>query len=180
MTGQIFAIVGPSGVGKDSLLAAVLPHLPELHVVRRAITRPEEAGGEPFEGVSDAEFQARLDGGDFALHWDAHGLRYGIPEQVRDVLASGQSAIFNGSRAMLLEAQAAFPELTVLSITASRDVLAARLTARNRETPEQIEQRLDRASLPLPDGLRVVEIDNSGPLELATEALLRVLQPVKA
>ena len=43
--GGLFAVVGPSGAGKDSLMYAARSRLPEVHLVRRVITRPEEAGG---------------------------------------------------------------------------------------------------------------------------------------
>ena len=76
---RLFFVVGPSGAGKDTLLSGAIAADPALHWVRRVITRPESAGGEPFEGVSAPEFAARLARGDFALHWDAHGLRYGVP-----------------------------------------------------------------------------------------------------
>ena len=43
--GQIFAVVGPSGAGKDTLMAAAARARPDLHIVRRVITRPATAGG---------------------------------------------------------------------------------------------------------------------------------------
>lgn len=177
MTGRMFAIVGPSGVGKDTLMMKVAQHYPDLYLVRRVITRPEAAGGENFDGVTEEDFaQSKADGA-FALSWQAHGLSYGIPVSARDVLAQGRDVMFNGSRAMLSQAAAEFPELRVLYITARPDVLAQRLTARGRETPEQISKRLERATQPLPQGLRVTTIDNSGPLRLAVEALVAALQP---
>ena len=69
MTGRLFAVVGPSGAGKDTLMAAARAARPGLVLVRRVITRPESAGGEDFEGVGETEFALRLAAGDFALHW---------------------------------------------------------------------------------------------------------------
>lgn len=176
----IFAIVGPSGVGKDTLMEAVAERLPEVHLVRRVITRPAAAGGETFEGVSEVEFAHRLARGDFALHWQAHGLSYGIPATLRDRLTDGETILFNGSRAMLAEAARVFPELTVIHVTARPEVLADRLRGRGRETAQEIAKRLDRARMPLPEGLNTIEIDNSDALEDAVAALVRVVQPVRA
>ncbi|WP_417725072.1 phosphonate metabolism protein/1,5-bisphosphokinase (PRPP-forming) PhnN [Salipiger sp.] len=180
MTGGLFAIVGPSGAGKDTLMAAAAAHLPELSLVRRVITRPEAAGGEDFEGVDAAEFERRAAAGAFVLHWRAHGLRYGIPASVREVIAAGRPALFNASRAMLGEAVAMFPALRILYVTARPEILAQRLRARGRESAEEIALRLERAALPLPQGLTVCEIDNSGPLEEAVARLVTLLQPVRA
>lgn len=177
---RIFAIVGPSGVGKDTLMEAVAARDPRVHLVRRVITRPTQAGGEAFEGVTEAEFETRRARADFALHWQAHGLRYGIPANIYADMARGHPVLFNGSRAMLGEASQVFADLTVVHITARREVLAARLAARGRESADQIARRLDRAELPLPGGLRVAEIDNSGALTDAVDALARLVQPVRA
>lgn len=176
----LFAIVGPSGVGKDTLMEAVAARVPRVSLVRRVITRPETAGGEAFEGVSEAEFERRRARGAFALHWRAHGFSYGIPAEVVDRVAQGETLLFNGSRAMLAEAARTFPGLVVIHVTARPDVLAERLAGRGRETPDEIENRLQRAALPLPDGLSIIEIDNSGPLEAAVAALERIVQPDRA
>lgn len=175
--GRPFAVVGASGVGKDTLIAAVLRARPDLYVVRRVITRPEEAGGEPFEGVTGAEFRRRVGAGDLALTWEAHGLSYGIPATLDAVLASGRDAIFNGSRAALPLAAARYPRLKVLHIVADPEVLAARLAARGREDAAERARRLGRADQALPEGLDVVEIDNGGALERAVAAFLDALQP---
>lgn len=47
-TGRLFAVVGPSGAGKDTLIAAALAARPDLAIVRRVITRPVEARASPL------------------------------------------------------------------------------------------------------------------------------------
>jgi len=178
--GRLFAVVGPSGAGKDTLLDALRDRRSDLRMVRRAITRPEAAGGEDFEGVSVAEFERRREAGDFALWWGAHGLFYGIPKDVEDWLAAGEDVMFNGSRGVLAEAGARFPELHVLHVTASAPVLAERLATRGRESAEDIEARLRRADYALPEGLTVSVIRNDGALEDAVAAMLDAVQPVSA
>ncbi len=174
---MIFAVVGPSGAGKDTLIAGALRARPDLRLVRRVITRAPEAGGEPFEAVSEADFADRKARGDFALDWQAHGLCYGIP---RDQLAGGGDVIFNGSRAALPQALAAFPDLRVILVTAPDAVLAARLAARGREAAGDIEARLRRAGFALPPGIAARVVVNDGTPEAGTAALLAALQPVRA
>lgn len=180
MKGRLFAVVGPSGAGKDTLIDAARAARPELAVVRRAITRPQSAGGEAFDGVSDADFDARLQSGAFALWWKANGLRYGIPASAIALRDTGRDVLFNGSRAALDQAAVRFPDLVVIRITAPSQVLMERLLARGRETREEITARIARSGLDLPAGLRVVDVINDGPLPQATAAFLAALQPVSA
>lgn len=175
--GRLIGVVGPSGAGKDSLMEALCARHPDLHRVRRVITRPTEAGGEDFETISPALFAARAAGGDFALHWQAHGLGYGVPASVNEVLDLGRDALVNLSRAVLAKAMLRFDALHVLHVTARPEVLAARLKARGRESAAEIARRLSRPAPPMPEDLRVTEIDNSGRLETAVDAALAALYP---
>jgi phosphonate metabolism protein PhnN/1,5-bisphosphokinase (PRPP-forming) len=174
---MIFAVVGPSGAGKDTLLAGALALRPDLRLVRRVITRPEQPGGEPYEGVSEAEFDARLAAGAFVLHWQAHGLRYGLPAAA---FAGAGDVIFNGSRAALGAARAVWPDLRVIVITAPAEVLATRLAARGRETAADILARLDRAAFALPEGVGATVVLNDATPEVGVARLLAALQPVSA
>ncbi|MES2916499.1 MAG: phosphonate metabolism protein/1,5-bisphosphokinase (PRPP-forming) PhnN [Pseudomonadota bacterium] len=174
---MIFAIVGPSGAGKDTLIRGVLTARPDLRLVRRVITRPTEAGGEDFEGVAPEDFAHRQMRGDFALTWAAHGLFYGIPKA--EVAGPGD-LIFNGSRAALPEAVRVFPGLTVILVTAPPVVLAARLSARGREAAEDIRARLTRAAFEMPAGIAFRTVVNDRSPEIGISRLLAVLQPVRA
>ncbi|WP_188788566.1 phosphonate metabolism protein/1,5-bisphosphokinase (PRPP-forming) PhnN [Salipiger pallidus] len=178
MSGRLYAVVGPSGVGKDTLMAEVASRLP-VRLVRRVITRPASAGGEDFDGVSEARFAEMSSGGAFALEWRAHGLRYGVPAGVEAQLGAGEVLLCNLSRAVLPQAAARFPGLEVLHITARPEVLAERLAGRGRESEGEIAGRLARAGFALPEvDAPVHEIDNSGPVEDAVAAIAALVQPV--
>lgn len=176
--GRLIAVVGPSGVGKDSVMSGLAAALPGLRRVRRVITRDPTLGGEAFEPVTEAEFARRRDAGAFCLHWRAHGLRYGIPADVRAATEAGTDCLVNLSRGALAEAYAAFPRLFVLNITARPETLAHRLAGRGREAEAEIARRLSRRGAALPPGLDVVTIANDGPLDDTIRAALRALQPV--
>ncbi|MGV6849782.1 MAG: phosphonate metabolism protein/1,5-bisphosphokinase (PRPP-forming) PhnN [Marinibacterium sp.] len=165
-SGRVVAVVGPSGVGKDSVMAALVAADPAFVSARRVITRPAEAGGEEFDSVSEDEFARRVAAGAFLFHWQAHGLSYGVPRSIAGDLAAGRTVLVNFSRAALLDAQAAFPDLQVIALTADPGILAARLAGRGRETAAEQARRFSRRILALPEGLKsVFEIDNGGPLE---------------
>ena len=176
MTGQLFVVVGPSGAGKDTLIAGAMAANPALHWARRVITRPESAGGEPFEGVTETEFDQRLAHGDFALHWQAHGLHYGVPLAELAPLHHGRSVVLNGSRGALAQGLAAYPDLIVLHITLPLPLLAQRLAARGRESLAEIPDRLARADTALPQGLRAVEIANDTTPEAGIARLSQALR----
>ena len=174
---MIFAVVGPSGAGKDTLIRGALAERRDLRLVRRVITRPTGAGGEDFEGVTSADFAARLAHGDFALSWKAHGLSYGIP---KDQVTGSGDVLFNGSRAALPQAAQVFPDLRVILVTAPDIVLAARLAARGRETAGDIRDRLSRASFEMPEGIAFHTVINDATPEIGASRLLALLQPVRA
>jgi len=179
MAGRFIAVVGPSGAGKDSLMAALCAARPDLCRVRRLITRAPGAGGEDFDPVSPALFAARAARGDFALRWHAHGLSYGIPASVSEDLERGQDVLANLSRGMLARADRIFANLLVLHVTARPGVLADRLAARGREDRAAIARRLARTGPALPAGLTLFEIDNSGPLADSVSSALSVLYPAR-
>lgn len=176
MTGRLFVVVGPSGAGKDTLLAGAVAADPRLHWARRVITRPSTAGGEPFEGVMEAEFQARLQAGGFVLHWQAHGLCYGICHAELAPLDKGRDVLINGSRAALAAALLAYPTLRLIQISAPAEVLADRLAARGRESRAEIAERLKRASYALPEGIAAIEISNDASPEKGIAKLLYALR----
>lgn len=182
MTGRLVAVVGPSGAGKDTLLSALAARRPDVLLVRRAITRPAEsaqdAATEDHEPLTPEAFASRVAGGAFLFHWQAHGLSYGIPRAVLEDVGAGRTVLFNGSRAALPAARAAWPDLAVVMVTAPPEVLAARLAARGRETGDDIAARLNRAALAVPDGAAVVV--NDGTVDQGVARLAAALSPAAA
>lgn len=175
--GRLIAVVGPSGVGKDSVMAGIIAAKPQVQLVRRTITRAPELGGEDYDAITPEAFAEAAARHAFCVHWGAHGLFYGLPAALRDEVATGAECLANLSRGALLDAAQIFPRMVVLHITASPDVLAQRLKARGRETPQDIEKRLALAAKPLPSGLNVVEIRNDAALGDAITAATAALWP---
>lgn len=176
--GTMVVVVGPSGAGKDSVMSYAARHFADetrVRFVRRVITRPADAGGEAHEAVDVDGFRAREAAGGFAVSWEAHGLRYGIPHETLDQLAHGATLVANGSRSALPAFAAAYKDLKVVLITARPDILAARLAARGRESAEAIARRLDRAVPEIVVAADTVVIDNSGALEEAGQAFVSLL-----
>jgi ribose 1,5-bisphosphokinase len=179
MSGIIAVIVGPSGAGKDSLMDFAREHLSSdagFHFVRRVITRPENAGGEAHLAVQEAEFSRLAESGVFALHWQAHGLSYGVPKTTFEALEARKVLVVNGSRSALPAFREAYGErLRVVLVTAPRAVLTERLIARGREDATSIRKRLERDTGP-EDFMVDVTIVNDGALDEAGDRLLTCLR----
>ena len=170
------AVVGPSGSGKDSIIESArvaLQGRDEIVFPRRQITRPASAG-EDHSPVSEGEFDAAQCRGEFALSWRAHGLAYGIPAHVVDVVESGGVVVANISRGVLNRLPTLFTNVRVVRVTVSEDVRLARVLARGREDAIAAAARVARLD-PAPDHPVDLEIVNDGTLEEASAALVEFL-----
>ncbi len=174
--GTFFAVVGPSGAGKDSLLRfAESAVAGAVFFPRRVVTRPANPTSEDHDVLTPAQFDAVRAAGEFALSWQAHGLSYGVPKSVDDAITRGVCVACNISRAAIDQAGARYSNVEVVLITAPADVLARRLAARGREKGASIERRLARGYYALPEGHEVHCIENAGALEAAGSALVELL-----
>jgi ribose 1,5-bisphosphokinase len=178
--GRFIAVVGPSGVGKDSVMTGLRAARPDLRLARRVITRPVDAGGEDHVAETEDGFARRETAGEFVLSWGAHGLFYGIPVQVRDDLAAGHDVMANLSRGALAQAAERLAPVVILSLSARPETLAARLAGRGRESAADIRDRLARAAAGMPAGMPVIGLANDGPIGETVAAALAALYPASA
>ena len=134
--GPLIVVLGPSGSGKDTLISyaqARFAGRQDVLFVRRAITRPADAGSEDHFAMSEAEFDEAIDRGEFALTWAANGLRYGLPRSIEAHLAQGGLAIVNGSRGAWGVIHRGFPGAVAVEISVEPAILAQRLQSRGRK-----------------------------------------------
>ncbi|MCU7843003.1 MAG: phosphonate metabolism protein/1,5-bisphosphokinase (PRPP-forming) PhnN [Candidatus Thiodiazotropha sp. (ex Monitilora ramsayi)] len=178
--GQLFYLMGASGVGKDSLLHYLQTHLaPSARVMvpRRYITRNTHLGGEPHIEITPEAFTRRVAEGGFAMHWQSHGYAYGISIEIDRWLSDGCQVVVNGSRNYLETARDRYPDLKPILITVSHDKLYERLTLRGRESHDEIKKRLLRAEAldrTLADS-ELIRLSNDGPLSDAGEHLMKLI-----
>lgn len=170
--------MGPSGSGKDTLINWLADNLVsdnKIMFVRRTVTRDKDSSSEDHQTLSADQFDAVERAGKFAVTWNAHGLRYGIPIAALAHINTGGIAIANGSRRALPELAKVFGDILVINLNVDRAILAARLAARGREDAEQIQRRLSRMETPIGEQFETNQIDNSGDIDLAGNAVLSVI-----
>lgn len=175
--GKAVLVVGPSGAGKDALLARARTALAgerHIHFPERLISRPAHAA-EAHASLPLEAFATMRQSGAFALAWEAHGLSYALPRSIDDIVASGGTVVFNASRAIVPHARQRYASLTVLLVDAPMDVRARRLVARGRETLDEVERRLARRSDDFEAGSADVVVDNSGDIDDAAQRLIAAI-----
>lgn len=179
VAGRFAAIVGPSGSGKDTLIAWLRDRLADgdtFMFVRRVVTRTADRRLEDHDSMQPEEFARARARGEFAVVWEAHGLSYAIPGSVKRHIGAGGIAIANGSRRALPELREVFPGLAVIELAVRPEVLAKRLAGRGREDEAAIAARLAERNIRVEIDCDVLRIDNSGPIELAGQTALRHLR----
>ena len=176
--GLVVLVVGPSGAGKDAIIRETRERLAadrRFVFPRRIVTREANAA-EDHVAVTPQHFDALVRRGGLAVHWQAHGLQYGISADIDRAVRAGSSVVFNASRGVVSVVRARFASTATVLIDAPPSLRADRLAARDREGAHEIAARLARvvcgADALEPDLL----ISNDGALEHAAERLTRWLQ----
>ncbi len=177
--GRLVCVVGPSGSGKDSLIAWArrnLPAGPDVRFAVRTITRAASAGAEEHVPVDDARFDQLLAQGAFALHWRANGHRYGVGAEIHDWMDRGATVVINGSREHLHKLRRAFPSAEIVHVRAPEAALQDRIACRARDDAAAAAERLARNRRPWACvEAPALEIVNDGALEAAANQLLRFI-----
>ena len=97
-TGMLLVVSGPSGSGKTTLCR----RLTDAGEVRYSIScttrapRPGELDGRDYHFLTRADFERRLEAGDFLEHAEVHGNRYGsLKSEVLSHLAEGVDVVMD-------------------------------------------------------------------------------------
>jgi guanylate kinase len=152
---RLVVLAGPTAVGKGTVSRHIRETYPDVLLSVSATTRPPRPGeieGEHYYFVSDAEFDAMIERGEFLEYATVHNAsRYGTPRPPIDrALADGKSVLLEidlqGARAV----KAAMPEaLLVFLLPPSWEELVRRLVGRGTESAEEQQRRLDTAKVEL-------------------------------
>lgn len=144
-------IAGPSGVGKGSIVKAILDRDPDGLAVSRSVTtrtpRPSETDGLDYHFVDALTFD-RLAADGALLEWaEVFGNRYGTPAAgVEELRADGKDVILEIDVQGAMQVRERVPGAVLIFLEPpSMRELEARLRGRGTESDEKIAQRLRTA-----------------------------------
>lgn len=151
MSGSILVVSGPSGSGKTSLAKKLFEIVPNCYFSISTTTRKpreNEEDGVDYHFTSKEEFLSEIDNGGF-LEWaEVHGNFYGTSfRPIENALKEGKIVVLDIDVQGHKTIREKFPRLvtSVFVTTKNMSVLKERLSTRNTETSEILEQRVINA-----------------------------------
>lgn len=150
---SFFLIVGPSGVGKNTLINRVVQRDATLAFAPSITTRPMRLGeidGNPYYFVSRKQFEDLLHKDEVLEFNQVHGNYYGTSRRIiEDLLKKGIDVITDievvGAHRILINLP--FVTCTVFILPPSRRELRRRILQRHPEEEEQLQLRLARTEI---------------------------------
>lgn len=147
----LLVLSSPSGGGKTSIAKNLLEARDDLAYSVSATTRPRREGerdGKDYHFISRAEFERRVDAGEF-LEWATYaGNLYGtLRNEIDAIMGRGCTAVLDVEIEGARQIRASFPNsLHLFVLPPSADVLVKRLAARKTESATVIRERVTRAA----------------------------------
>ena len=150
--GRLFIVSGPSGVGKSTVLKALLERRKNARFSVSATTRPIREGeidGVHYHFISAETFREWIAQEAFLEYAEYVGNFYGTPRKfVEAALDAGQDIILDIEIQGAMQVQERMPDAVKIFIgPPSWKELERRLTSRGTNTPEDIGKRLARAKV---------------------------------
>ncbi len=150
---RLVIVSGPSGVGKDTVIAALRRRQggEDFHYVVTCTTRPPrpyEEHGVHYRFLSAADFEALRAAGELLEANLVHGHWYGTPRaEVREALARGRDVILKIDVQGAAVVKASVPEaLLIFLVPPSLEDLFGRLKRRATESADELDVRQRNAA----------------------------------
>jgi guanylate kinase len=177
----VFVVTGPSGAGKGTLIRGLLERLPQLDVAISATTRPVRAGeqnGREYWFLSDDEFAARVEDGEF-LEWVEYvsHKRYGtLRSEIDRIAGHGRVCVLELELEGALAVQDEVPGSATVFISADVAELERRLRERATESTGEIGERIELARRQLEQAHLFRYMVRNDDLERASAVLAAIVE----
>ena len=181
---RLTVLSGPSGVGKDAVLAAVRRRHPDVWVSTSVTTRaprPTETDGIEYHFVSRDRMAELIDAGELLEHADYAGNLYGTPRRpVLERLTEGRPAFLVIELQGMRQVRKLMPDAQFVFLAPpSFEELERRLVGRGTEPAEVVRQRLDQARIEMASESEFdVRLVNDEVERAADELVTLIGQPV--
>ena len=154
MTGKLIIFSAPSGTGKSTIVRYLVEKDLKLNFSISATSRAprgEEKDGVEYHFLTLDEFKARIKKGDFIEYEEVYKDNYygTLKSEVDQILATGENVVFDVDCVGGLAIKEIYGEkaLAIFVMPPSVDELRNRLERRGTDTPEVIQNRLEKATL---------------------------------
>jgi guanylate kinase len=175
----VFVVTGPSGAGKGTLIQLVLPRFAELAPAVSATTRerrPGEVDGVAYHFLSPAEFERRVQEGEFLEYVDYVGNRYGtLNSEIDRLRAEGRAPLLELETEGALRVKRRVEGAVTIFVTAPVEELERRLRHRATESSGDIDDRLAIARSQLAEQGEFDEIVENDDRERAADRLAEIV-----
>ena len=177
--GKLFVISGASGVGKSTVLKAVMAARNDLRFSVSATTRaprPGEVEGQSYYFITKERFQEMIDQNEF-LEYDAHmDNYYGTPQvQLEEKLETG-SVILDIEPNGAFAVQAKRPDAVLIFVAPpSIEDLHRRLEGRGDTSEAQMKLRWERADWEMEQSKRYDYIVINDQVETCAAEILKII-----
>ncbi len=148
--GLLFVLSAPSGTGKDTVINTLKRQGMDFYVVSSVTTRaprPGESEGNPYYFVSQETFDRMVANNELLEYANVHGNWYGQPlKQIKANLQAGRDVLLKIDVQGAATVRKKLPNaIFIFLVPGSLEDLVERLNARQTETEEERERRLNDA-----------------------------------
>ncbi len=177
----VLVVTGPSGAGKGTLIRELVERVPGIEVTVSATTRERRRGeedGREYWFLTDTEFLARVERGEFLEHVEfVSGHRYGtLRSELDRIAANGHVPLLELETEGALRVKREVPGAVTIFISARVDELERRLRERATESAGEIGERIELARKQLEQAGEFDHVIENDDLERAVAELTTLVR----